>query len=252
MTTESAKYLSTLHEQIDRYFNFSEVKTLCFNLGVDYENIPGDIRSAFIRNLIISLAKRDRLQELVDLARRERPRVNWQDVPPNFELPPSMAQENIQQVVNYHVYGDYVGGDKIGGDKIGGDKITVGHIENAQGVAIGGGASAQVRQEAPRPAERPSPTPVSATTMTPAVQQAAERVSRYLQMASDGQKAAAGELAASLNLILAQAGQKPADPLHLKLLCLGQMQLARQLAADLPGIEQVVEGFTTAVQEQLQ
>jgi hypothetical protein len=234
MTTESAQYLSTLHKQIDRYFNFSEVKTLCFNLGVDYENIPGDIRSAFIRNLIISLAKRERLPELINLLRRERPRVAWQDVPADFELPPSMAQENIRQVVNYHVYGDYVGGDRI----------TVGNIENAQGVAIGGGASVTMRQEAPSSPATSSPSGVDA------IQRAAERVNRYLQMASDEQKAAADELTGGLNLILTLAAQTPTDSLHLKLLCLGQMQLARQLAADLPGIEQVVEGFVTAVREQ--
>jgi hypothetical protein len=234
MTTESAQYLSTLHKQIDRYFSFSEVKTLCFNLGVDYENIPGDIRSAFIRNLIISLAKQDRLQALVNLVRQERPRVAWQDVPADFELPPSMAQENIRQVVNYHVYGDYVGGDRI----------TVGNIENAQGVAIGGGASVTMRQEAPSSPATSSPSGVDA------IQRAAERVNRYLQMASDEQKAAADELTGGLNLILTLAAQTPTDSLHLKLLCLGQMQLARQLAADLPGIEQVVEGFVTAVREQ--
>ncbi len=250
MATESAQYLSTLHKQVDRYFSFSEVKTLCFNLGVDYENIPGDGRSAFIRNLIISLAKQNRLPELINLVRQERPFVDWQDVPADFELPISIAQENIQQVVNYQVYGDYVGGDKIGGDKVGGDKIAVGNIENAQGVAIGGGASAHVQQEASQPIERPSPTLVSPTSRTTAVQQAAERVNRYLQMASDEQKTAADELAASLIIILSLAAQKPVDSLHLKLLCLGQMQLARQLAADVLGIEQVVEGFGTAVQQQ--
>jgi hypothetical protein len=251
MTTESAKYLSTLHKQIDQYFSFSEVRTLCFDLGVDFENIPGDIRSAFIRNLIISLAKQNRLQALVNLVRQERPFVDWQDVPPDFELPTSMAQENIQQVVNYHVYGDYVGGDKIGGDKVGGDKITVGNIENAQGVAIGRESSANVQQEVPTPvtAERPSPPPAPPISPTLTVQRAADRVNRYLQMASDEQKAAADELAGGINLILTLAAQKPADPLHLKLLCLGQMQLARQLAADVPGIEQVVEGFVTAVQQ---
>ncbi len=244
MATESAKYLSTLHKQIDQYFSFSEVRTLCFDLGVDFENIPGDIRSAFIRNLLISLAKQNRLQELVDQVRMERPFVNWQDVPADFELPATMAQENIQQVVNYHVYGDYVGGDKVGGDK-----ITVGNIENAQGIAIGRESSANVQQETPTaaPAERPLPTPPPAATLT--IQQAVDRVNRYLQMAPDGQKAAADEVASGLNLILDLAAQKPVDGLHLKLLCLGQSQLARQLAADIPGIEQVVEGFVTAVQQ---
>lgn len=158
MATNSAKYLSTLHKQIDQYFSFSEVRTLCFNLGVDYENIPGDHRSAFIRNLIVSLAKQGRLQELIEEVRAERGFVDWQDVPADFELPSNIAQENIQQVVNYHVYsGDVVHGDKIAGDKVGGDKISVGNIENAQGIAIGRDSSASVTTTE-MSEERPSPT----------------------------------------------------------------------------------------------
>jgi hypothetical protein len=250
MTTESAKYLSTLHKQIDQYFSFSEVRTLCFDLGVDFENIPGDIRSAFIRNLIISLAKQNRLQALVNLVRQERPFVDWQDVPPDFALPTAMAQEKIQQVVNYHVYGDYVGGDKVQGDKVGGDKITVGDIENAQGVAIGGGASANVQQERPTPAmaERPSSSPAPAAT--PTVQQAVDRVKIYLQLVSPERHKAAVELANGMNLILNLAAQQPVEPLHLKLLCLGQQQLAHELGADVPGIDQAVAWFVKAVQQQ--
>lgn len=249
MAISSAKYLSTLHKQIDQYFSFSEVRTLCFNLGVDYENIPGDHRSAFIRNLIISLAKQNRLQELIDEVRAERAFVDWQDVPADFELPTAMAQENIQQVVNYHVYGDYVGGDKISGDKVGGDKISVGNIENAEGVAIGGGASANVNKETVA-AERPSTAQPAPTTTSLTVQQAADRVNLYLQTASDAQKEAAAELAGGLQLILDLKAQQPVNPLHLKLLCLGQQQLAQELSTDVPGIDQVVAQFVTAVQQQ--
>lgn len=248
MATNSAKYLSTLHKQIDQYFSFSEVRTLCFNLGVDYENIPGDHRSAFIRNMIISLAKQNRLQELIEEVRAERGFVDWQDVPADFELPSTMAQENIQQVVNYHVYGDYVGGDKISGDKVTGDKITVGNIENAEGIAIGSGASANVNKGA-APEERPSathtPPPISNIT----VKEAVDKVNRYLQMASDSKKEAAVELTNSMNLILNLAATQPVDVLHLKLLCLGHQQLAQELASDVLGLDQVVAQFVTAVQK---
>ena len=249
MATNSAKYLSTLHKQIDQYFSFSEVRTLCFNLGVDYENIPGDHRSAFIRNLIVSLAKQNRLQELIEEVRAERAFVDWQDVPADFELPSSMAQENIQQVVNYHVYGDYVGGDKIQGDKVGGDKITVGNIENAQGIAIGQGSSASVGG-GKASEERPSPTHTAPTISNITVQEAVDKVNRYLQMASDGQKEAAVELTNGMNLILRLAAQQPADALHLKLICLGQQQLAQELASDVAGLDLVVAQFVTAVQNQ--
>ncbi len=235
MATESAKYLSTLHKQIDQYFSFSEVRTLCFDLGVDFENIPGDIRSAFIRNLIISLAKQNRLQELVNQVRLERPFVNWQDVPADFELPTSMAQENIQQVVNYHLYGDYVGGDKI----------TVGNIENAQGVAIGRGAAANVQQEKPTaaPMEQPSPPPAAVVT----VQQAVDRVKIYLQMVSPERQDAAAEMVNGLDLILNLVAEQPFEPLLLKLACLGQQQLANQLSSEAAGIDQAVAVFVAAV-----
>ncbi len=239
MASESAQYLSKLHKQIDQYFSFSEVRTLCFDLGVDYENIPGDHRSAFIRNLIVSLAKQNRLQELVAHIKAQRPFVDWENVPTDFELPSTIAQESIKQVVNYHVYGDYVGGDQI----------TVGNIENAEGIAIGRGSSASVNKEEVAE-ERPSATPIAATTTNLTVQQAVDRLNIYLKMASAEQKDAADELANGIKLILSLTEQQPVDALHLKLLCLGQQQLAQALSADVPGIDQVVVGFVTAVQQQ--
>lgn len=136
MATTSARYLSQLHQDLDKYFSLDEVRTICFQLGIDHENIPGNYKSAFIRNLVVSLARQNRLQELVDEVRMERPRVNWADVPADFELPAPIAQEELRQVVQYHVYGDYVGGDKVEGDK-----ITVGNISGST-VAIGRGAQA--------------------------------------------------------------------------------------------------------------
>ncbi len=253
MASESAKYLSTLHKQIDQYFSFSEVRTLCFDLGVDYENIPGDHRSAFIRNLIVSLAKQSRLQELVDQVKAERPFVDWQNVPADFELPKSIAQENIQQVVQYNVYGDYIHGDKVGGDKVSGDKISVGNISNTEGIAIGGGASVHVQHAAAGSDEERTSDSAGSEAISPAklvdVQQALEKLNRYIEFASEAQKGAAEELAQSVKLVLAVRAANPVNALHLKLLCLGQMQLARPLAADIAGIEQVVEQFVTAVQQ---
>jgi hypothetical protein len=93
MTSESIQYLAALHKEIDDFFSFDEIKTLCFDLGVDHENIPGEIRSAFIRNLIVSLARQKRLQVLLDRVREERPSVAWPDIPADFELPEAIAQE---------------------------------------------------------------------------------------------------------------------------------------------------------------
>lgn len=152
MISNSTNYLSTLHRQIDEHFNISEVRTLCLRLGVDDENIPGDHRSAFVRNLIVSLARQNRLPDLIDEVRRERPSVDWQDVPADFALPATLAQESIQQVTNYRVYsGDVVHGsvDKssttfnMAGQTVRGSQVNVtgdaniGHIGNS--IQMGGG-----------------------------------------------------------------------------------------------------------------
>ena len=104
MTSESTKYLSSLHKQINKWFDLSAIKVLYFELGVDTENVPRDNCSAHIRYLIVSLAKQTRLQQLIYFIRKKRPFVDWEDVPLQFELPAAIAQEDIHQVNNYTVY----------------------------------------------------------------------------------------------------------------------------------------------------
>ncbi|MCP4426814.1 MAG: hypothetical protein GY803_20190 [Chloroflexi bacterium] len=257
MTTQSAQYLSKLHKQIDKYFSFNEVKTLCFDLGVDYENIPGDMRSAFIRNLIVSMAKWNRLQELVDKVREERPFANWQNVPSGFELPAPIADEDIRQVAEHNVYnitynqqGQVVHGPQVnvgkdahigqigdnittgGGDYVDGDK-DVHHGDVVNGNKVAG-------------ERRPSPSQSSTSPTNAKIQKVINKLEHYLKLAVDEHKQAADELAASVNLILA-ASKKQENPLMFKLLCLGQIQLARQLEPDVQGIDEVVEEFVTAV-----
>ncbi len=171
MATDSSRYLSDLHKQIDQRFNLEEIRSLCFDLGVDFDNVAGEGKSARIRELILQLARRDELQRLIDQLRRERSNVNWRDVPADFSLPGGLdkpeahppananfygpvtfnqqgqtvgTQLNITGSANIDHIGDIVHGDKVTGDKVGGDKITVGNISGSSGVAIGAGAQADV------------------------------------------------------------------------------------------------------------
>lgn len=236
MATQSAEYLSSLHKTIDSYFGLDEVNTLCFYLGVDFDNLRGETKQARIRELIVTLARDGRLQSLVDRLRQERANVRWQDVPADFVLPTSIAQEDIRQVIQYTVYGDMVQGDKIGGDK-----ISVGSISNSEGLAIGSGASAIVQQSG---SQRGAATQSDEAA---GVQQAIDQLNQYLQMVPAEQKQVADELAATVAIIVSAATAVPVDRLHVKLLVLGQKQLASELAGSIPGIEQVVNRFVTAV-----
>lgn len=63
-----------LHQFIVDYFNLDELKTLCFNLGVEYDDLGGDGRSGKARELVLSMQRQLRLDHLVaylSLARLE-------------------------------------------------------------------------------------------------------------------------------------------------------------------------------------
>ena len=76
MTTEQ-----TLHQVLTERLSLEEVRTLCFDLGVDYDNLGGEGKSAKIRELILYLERRDRLPDLARAGERLRPDVPWRDLP---------------------------------------------------------------------------------------------------------------------------------------------------------------------------
>jgi len=145
VTISSANYLAQLHAHLDRAFDLEELRTLCFELNVDYDSLRGEGKSARIRELLLALGRNGRLPQLITQAQTERPHLDWPSVPTDFQFPAALESGSTDVPANqYHVYGDMVQGDKVGGDKVGGDKISVGDISGSQGIAIGRGAKAEV------------------------------------------------------------------------------------------------------------
>lgn len=68
---------STLHKQMIDSFDDEDIRKICFELNVVYENLSGDILSAKIRALITYMDNRGRLEELVDICQQERPNLTW-------------------------------------------------------------------------------------------------------------------------------------------------------------------------------
>ncbi len=59
-------------------FNLSELRTLCFKLGVNHEDLPGE--NTIIdttRELIVYVDRRNQLNALLALLQQERPAINW-------------------------------------------------------------------------------------------------------------------------------------------------------------------------------
>jgi hypothetical protein len=140
MSISTATYLTTLHRLLDQYFSLEEIRTLCFDLGVDYESVRGEGKSARIRELILALGRNGRLPELIGLVQEQRRHVHWPPAPPDFQLPASLESGSTAvPVTQQHYYGNVVQGDQVGGDK-----IDVGNISGSQGIAMGRGARATV------------------------------------------------------------------------------------------------------------
>jgi hypothetical protein len=73
--------LTRLFELIHGRFDLSELRTFCFYLGVDFENLPGGTKADKARELVQHLHRRDRIISLLQTGRQLRPDVPWDEIP---------------------------------------------------------------------------------------------------------------------------------------------------------------------------
>lgn len=69
--------MSRLREQLIAHFDDEELRTLCFDLNVDYDSLPALGKAGKTRELVATLDRANRLQELVELCAGLRPNVPW-------------------------------------------------------------------------------------------------------------------------------------------------------------------------------
>lgn len=74
----------TLLELFRECFSLSEIRTLCFNLGVDYEDL-GNSKTELTTGLIRHFIQRNEIEELKHHLSQLRPKVDW-NVPVSIEL----------------------------------------------------------------------------------------------------------------------------------------------------------------------
>jgi CheY-like chemotaxis protein len=68
-----AEYRQILSER----FSQVDLRNLAFDLGVDYESLPGEGKADKARELILFFQHRDRLLELIEAAKSLRPHIPW-------------------------------------------------------------------------------------------------------------------------------------------------------------------------------
>lgn len=75
--------LEKLREEIGKRFNTEELKDLCIDLGIDYEDLGGEGRKNKIRELVYHHERRDTTPKLVERVRVARPGIRLQDIQNN-------------------------------------------------------------------------------------------------------------------------------------------------------------------------
>ena len=67
-----SQLLLDLHNALDSTFNLEELRTLCFKLQIDYDNLRGGVKQAKARELVLHFERRNRLAVLLEAIRQER------------------------------------------------------------------------------------------------------------------------------------------------------------------------------------
>lgn len=106
--------LAGLRQNLVDCFSVSELQTLCFDLGVDYDLLPGEGKENKARELIYYVIRRNLETEFVSICRQSRPNILWelpQDVPyPSGPMLHSNSNTTLdgmfQEATRYQLRGD--------------------------------------------------------------------------------------------------------------------------------------------------
>lgn len=74
------EYRARLRQNLTERFNRGELRTLCFDLGIEYENLP-EMKDGMARELVARCERTGSISALVAKCKELRPDVSWDDMP---------------------------------------------------------------------------------------------------------------------------------------------------------------------------
>jgi hypothetical protein len=128
MTNSHHSFLQELRQLLTTHFSYPELNTLCFDLSIVYDDLPGERRTDKAQELIEYLYRRQRLPDLITLLQRERPKVNWPDIPKEFAFETTSPDRQASSAPGstFNISGSIKGGSiSIGGTQTITDNIEV-------------------------------------------------------------------------------------------------------------------------------
>lgn len=68
---------SSFHDQMVESFSIDEIRQICFDLKVNFDELTGDTLSDRCRELYLYTERRGDVHRLIEAVQRERPSANW-------------------------------------------------------------------------------------------------------------------------------------------------------------------------------
>lgn len=69
-----------LRQALEDRLSDDDLRTLCFDLGVDYEDLPGQRKSIKIQELLMYFVRRKGISDLIEVGRQQRPDIPWPEI----------------------------------------------------------------------------------------------------------------------------------------------------------------------------
>jgi hypothetical protein len=115
----------SLRDALNRYYDEAELRTLCFDLAIDYESLGGRGKAENAGALVAFVQRISRIDEVANYVRRTRKHATIQmvDTPP-----PQLAAPTSQTNINVHggtFVGSTVGGGTVNAQNIAGGSINI-------------------------------------------------------------------------------------------------------------------------------
>lgn len=74
------EHLVLLRQIFTEQFNEEELRTFCFDLGIDYDDLPGRGKPAKARELVAYLERHQRITDCIRIGKQSRPDILWEQV----------------------------------------------------------------------------------------------------------------------------------------------------------------------------
>jgi formylglycine-generating enzyme required for sulfatase activity len=100
--------LSDLRLLLENRFDVSELRALCFDLGIEYDGLAGPRKTSRVTDLVALLNRQNRIPELVEVGRQLRPDIDWKGLVGDRDWT-AIHTADLEQSIreSYHIVREY-------------------------------------------------------------------------------------------------------------------------------------------------